>query len=63
MTLRTSGPADQTSWEKVWEAATFATGMCSMQGKRGLYSQIGLHGNLYLEVAAVGVGESNLEIS
>ncbi len=41
MTLRTSAYADVSSWTKIWEAATIATGMCSTQGKKGLYSQIG----------------------
>ena len=41
MTLRSSGPPDIASWYKIWEAATFVTGMCAMQGKKGIYSQLG----------------------
>lgn len=41
MTLRSSGPPDTASWYKIWEAATFLTGMCAMQGKKGIYTQLG----------------------
>ena len=41
MTLRTSGPSDSESWHRVWETATFVTSMCTRQGKKGLFSQIG----------------------
>lgn len=57
MNLRTSGPSDSESWRRIWETATFVTAMCARQGKKGLYSRIGTNKNLYLEVAAEGVGD------
>ncbi|CAD6588724.1 MAG: hypothetical protein ASARMPREDX12_003424 [Alectoria sarmentosa] len=54
MTITTSGPTDVSTWANMWEAATIATGMCSVQRKKGLYSHIGVSRMLYLEVAAEG---------
>ena len=41
MTLRSSGTIDSGTWGQVWEAATITTAMCTRQGKKGLYTQIG----------------------
>lgn len=41
MVLETSGPPDISTWEDVWEAATRVTGMCSTQGKNGVYFHVG----------------------
>lgn len=56
MTITTSGLTDVSTWAEMWEAATIATGMCSVQRKKGLYSHIGELGVLRF---CVGVEQWN----